>query len=155
MIISLKVLFKDDRSDLEEAICNSIFWISESIKSKNNTTAFVKSWSAIESFFSTSKEEITENNAIGIATLLTYGGYQFCKAEEYETIKKKARKYYDLRSKAIHRGKYTDITDNERFDLISIASWIILSILGLHSQGYKKLSEVKTLIGRLNSAKEI
>jgi hypothetical protein len=150
-----KILFKDDRSDLEEAICNSIFWISESIKSDNNTTAFVKLWSAIESFFSTNKEEITENNATGIAVLLTYGGYQVCKTEEYEIIKTKAKNYYDLRSKAVHRGKYTDITNSERADLTSITSWIILSMLGLHSQGYKKLSEVKKQIDRLDSAKGI
>lgn len=145
------ILMKKDKSKFEESITRAIYWLGEAIKDTNNTTAFIKMWSCAESLFTINNEEITEKNAMGIVGLLTYGGFNVLSETEYTNEKSKIKKMYQLRSKAIHRGSYTDINNSMRSDFSFMISWVVVTIVGLHAQGFKEMQEILKKIIQLEN----
>lgn len=152
-----KILEKELKTEVEDAIIKSAYWFCEATKDNNDTMKFIKLWSCIECFFSITEDKLSESNAKGLACILVYGGYRIHNVESYKEVKFKIKKLYDKRSKALHRAYWSDIESIDVMELANWAAWLIISALGLVVVGnYTNLSQIKEQIVRLdNIHKEI
>lgn len=141
---------KRNRSELEDAIVRAVYWFAEAYKDRNFTMQFVKLWSCAECFFSIDKNCITEMNAKGIAAVLTFAGFSLIKPEDYPEFKRRIKKLYELRSKAIHRAEFGHIEAEVIDDLSHWVAWVIISMVALAERGYKTLREVEVQALRLD-----
>jgi len=144
---------KQERNELEDAVVKSLFWIGEAQKDRSHASAWVKLWSCVECFFTLDNEEITELNARGIASILTFGGYSHEKYGDYEQLKNKIKKYYALRSKVVHRAEYTHIDQLLLEEFSFIVAWVIITMTSLLDRGYTTLAQVKEQAERLDKVK--
>lgn len=139
-----------DRSELQDAIVRSIYWFSESYKDRTPIMQFVKLWTCVECFFAIDKVKITELNAAGISTILTFAGYGIVDQKDYPEFKRRVKRMYDLRSKAVHRAEFGHVETEELEDLSRWAAWIVISMVSLAEKGYKTLRQVHEQTSRLD-----
>lgn len=139
---------KESKSDLENAIVKSLYWIGEAQKDHSNPSAFVKLWSALECFFTLGEGEITERNARGISCMLIFGGFRHEQYEDYEELKKKIKNYYRLRSKVVHHAEFSHIDDIQLQEMSYVTAWVVIAIVALLKRGYTKLSEIESEVQR-------
>jgi hypothetical protein len=144
---------KQTRNELEEAVVKSLFWIGEAQKDRSHASAWVKLWSCVECFFTLSEEEITELNARGISSILVFGGYKYEEYGNYGQLKRKIRKYYELRSKVVHRAEYTHIDQILLEDFSLMVAWVIITMASLLDRGYTTLAQVQEQAERLDKVK--
>jgi hypothetical protein len=95
-------------------------------------------------FFTTTTDEITEQNARGIASLFMYGDLKMQLADidefqSYVSLKTTIKKYYKLRSAVAHHAEYQKISEHVTILLSYIVSSIILSASCLACRGYESL----------------
>jgi hypothetical protein len=145
-----ELIDKENRNRLEDAVVKSLFWIGEAQKDRSNPSAWVKLWSCLECFFTLGADEITEHNARGIASILVYGGFSHEKYDDYEQVKKKIKKYYQLRSKIVHHAEYTHIDKFLLEDLSFIVAWVIIGMISLVHRGYKTFADIQEQVERLD-----
>jgi len=150
-----KLIEKQNRTEIEEAIVKSIYWIGEAQKDRTAVSAWVKLWTCVECFFTLDGEKISEANAKGISSLLVYGGYKIKQYSNYEEVKRKVKNYYALRSKALHRAEYShvDIKQLEEFSLM--VAWVIIVMLSLLKKGFESLSQVQLQATKLDQIKKL
>lgn len=141
---------KQDRTEVEDAVIKSLYWIGEAQKDPSPAAAWLKLWSCLECFFTLGDDEITEKNARGISSILLYGGYLHDKYDDYDKVKKKIKNFYKLRSKIVHRAEFTHIDLILLEELSYISAWIIVSMVSLADRGYTTLSQVQEQIERLD-----
>lgn len=142
---------KQERNELEEAVVKALHWIGEAQKDQSRPAAWLKLWSCLECFFTLGTRKITERNARGIAAILIFGGYSHEQYSDYQELKKKVKKYYELRSKIVHRAEHTQIGGIQLSELSYIVAWVIITMAALLNRGYQTLSKVREQIDRLDS----
>lgn len=123
---------------------------ADAYKDRNPTMQFVKLWSCAECFFAIEKDGVTELNAQGIAAVLTFGGYRIVEPRNYGSFKKRLKKMYKLRSKAVHRAKFGHIEFADLNDFSRWTAWLIFSMVALSEKGYKTLRQVRERTVRLD-----
>lgn len=148
----LTMLKSDKKSELDENILTSIYWIGEAQNDFFRESAFIKCWTSLETIFSVNGNRITETLARGIPILLAFGGYRFITIEKIEEVHKNVRKLYRKRSKVIHRGVYESVTPIELVEVCKYAVWSVLTCLELKTKGYKKLEQIRMETDRLFKA---
>lgn len=141
---------KQERNELEEAIVKSLFWIGEAQKDFSHSSAWIKLWSCVESFFTAGAKEITEQNARGISSILVYGGYSHEKYGDYEQLKRKIKNYYRLRNRVVHYAEYVHIDDILLEEFSFIVAWVIITMVSLSDRGYAKLADVQKEADKLD-----
>lgn len=154
-----EILDKVEKSEIDESILRSTYWIAESVKDNNNTMKFIKLWTAIECFFSVNSHAgtfknggIAELNATGLSTILTFGPYRLVDHKKYSDFKKNIKKLYVLRSKAIHAGFHQHISDKDLNDLSYWTAYLVISLVALSKVGgYIKLNDIYAQSERLNN----
>jgi len=142
---------KCDRNELEQAIVRSVYWFGEAEKDQEKVGKWLKLWSCVEAFFSSGGESITESNARGVAALLVFGGYALEESHNYASLKSKMKRFYVLRSRAIHRGEYQHIDDVTLQEFSYITAWIVIVMVSLSAKGYTRLAQVKAETNRLDA----
>lgn len=147
-----EILDKKIKTDVEEAICKSVYWFAEATKDNNNTMKFIKLWSCIECFFTITKDEISEANAKGLSSILVYGGYRIHNVEDYSELKRTIKALYSKRSKALHRAYWSEIDEQDVIELANWASWLIITVIALSTdRNYTRLSEIQEQAIRLDN----
>lgn len=141
----------ENRSQLEDAILRATYWFADAYKDRNPVMQFVKLWTCAECFFAIGKEKITELNAMGIASILVFGGYRVIEVDNYMELKRKVKHFYDMRSRAIHRAEFTHVDLKDLNEFSYWIAWVVISIVALTEQGYKTLSQVHEQILRLDN----
>ena len=139
---------KQNRTEVEDAVIKSLYWIGEAQKDPSPAASWLKLWSCLECFFTLGDDEITEKNARGISSILLYGGYLHDKYDDYDKVKRKIKNFYKLRSKIVHRAEFTHIDLILLEELSYISAWIIVSMVSLADRGYTTLSQVQEQIER-------
>lgn len=142
---------KQNRTELEDAVVKSLFWIGEAQKDSSPASAWVKLWSCVECFFTLDDKEITEKNARGISSILIYGDYSHDKYDDYDKVKKKIKTFYKLRSKIVHRAEYTHIDKILLEELSFMVAWVIVTMTSLIDRGYTTLQQVQEEAKRLDA----
>lgn len=142
------IIDTNERNEVEDAIVNSVYWIGEAHKDFSHSSAWTKLWFSLESYFSLKTEEITEKNAMGIASIMVY---LLNSEEDYKKLKAEVKKYYSIRSKISHRAKFKAVSEADLSRLGYIASWVTISITALTKQGYSTLKEINDEANRINS----
>lgn len=141
---------RERRSELQDAILRSVYWFADAYRDPNQTMQFVKLWSCAECYFAISEEEITEANAKGIASVLTFAGFKVIDLKEYPRFKRRLKKLYGLRSEAVHRAMFGHIETADLDDLSYWIAWIIISMVSLSERGYTTLRQVNEQVARLD-----
>ena len=147
---------KANRNKLQDAIVRSLYWFAEAYRDRNPTMQFIKLWSCAECVFSVEKQgasecqKVTELNARGIASVLTFAGYQIVSPQEYPAFKRRVKHLYRLRSKAVHRAKFGHVEIAALDDLSHWVAWVIISMVALSERGYKTLGQIYEQTSRLD-----
>jgi hypothetical protein len=114
------MLTLEKRSDLQDAITRALYWFADAHADRNTTMRFIKLWSCVECFFAITNEDVTQANVRGMATILTFAGYGIWTVEDYPKLKKRLKKLYDLRSRAIHRAEFDEVELDDLQDSLTL-----------------------------------
>jgi hypothetical protein len=87
----------------------------------------------------------------GIASILVFSGFQIVEFKDFGTVKKRLKTLYDLRSRALHRAEYDQITANDIAELSHWIAWVIISMMALTERGYRTLKQIREQCARLDS----
>lgn len=134
---------KKSRTELEQSILRSLYWLGEAQKDSSNASSWVKLWSCLECFFTLGEDEITERNARGISSIILYGGYHHKEYQDYDELKKIIKNYYALRSKIVHRAEHRHIDDGLLMKFSYLVAWVIITMTALSVKGYTHLKQVR------------
>ena len=141
---------RDERNELENAIVLALYWFAEANRDRNPVAQFVKFWTCAECFFAIQQDKVSEQNAAGISATLTFGGFRIIDPKDYKKFRARVKKMYDLRSKAIHEGLNTHVTNGDLHDLSKWVAWVIISMTALSTKGITTLRQVKQNTARLD-----
>lgn len=142
---------KRQRSEIEDSVIRALYWFGDAQSDRNITMRFIKLWSCVECFFSIRKEDITQLVTKGMATVLTFAGYHLFEVDHYARFKRDLRRYYDLRSRCLHRGEYGVVSNEQLADFSRWVAWLIVSAVALTERGYQKLSQLNEQAERLDA----
>lgn len=146
----MALLDQVQRTEVQDAIVRALYWFGDAHGDRNPVMRFIKLWTCVECFFAIEETEITEANARGIATLLTFAGYGIVEPKDYLKFKRRLKSLYKLRSKAIHRAEF-DLVENADLEEFSYwVAWMIVSMVALAERGYGNLAAVKDQALRLD-----
>lgn len=137
------IVSKRKKDEIESAILRSLYWFKQASNEVNHSVAFIKLWTCCESFFSLNSSGMTESNATGIAVLLVQGGYEIYPESDYQVLKRKIKRFYQFRSKIIHRGFIDEVSNDDRIEFAEIVAWVIIVMVSLTAKGYTKLKQVQ------------
>lgn len=140
-----------DLDELRSAIRSAMYWFGDAYQDSEPTMKFVKLWSCMESFFFIGGEGVTESNARGIASVLTFAGYGVTTPAEYPEIKARLKNFYRLRSQAVHAGKVGHIGLEDLGTFSRWVAWVIISMMALAERGYRTLRQVHEATTRLDA----
>ena len=139
-----------ERTEVQDAIVRALYWFGDAHGDRNPVMRFIKLWTCVECFFAIDDTEITEANARGITTLLTFVGYGIVEPKDYLKFKRRLKSLYELRSRAIHRAEF-DLVENADLEEFSHwVGWMIVSMVALAERGYRTLAAVKGQALRLD-----
>jgi hypothetical protein len=141
----------EEKTQLQQSIERALYWFADAHGDRNTTMRFVKLWSCVECFFAFQEEDITEANARGMATILTFAGYQVWTVAEYPKMKSRLKELYGLRSRAVHRAEFNEVQLVDLRDLSRWVAWLIISMTALTERGYRTLDQVKEQTDRLDA----
>jgi hypothetical protein len=111
----------------------------------------VKCWSCVEIFFSVETKDVTRSVSTGLAAVLAYGGYHFVSEENYTSLKKRIAKLYNARSRALHGGAHSHVSERDAGDLSQWVAWMLITMIGLVENGYKTPAQVKESADRMDA----
>ena len=143
------LIAETSRSQLGDAVVKSVYWFADAHADQNDTMRFTKLWSCAESFFSLEKDRVTKLNVSGIASVLVFSGFQAVEVKDYRAVKKRLAALYDLRSRALHRAEYDEITAGDIDELSHWIAWVIISMVLFIERGYRTLVQIKEQCARL------
>lgn len=69
---------------------------------------------------------MTEQNARGVAAVLAFAGYGVIPKKDYSYYNAKAKRFYEFRSKALHRGHWHHVGDRHLDEFSQWISWLII-----------------------------
>lgn len=81
--------------------------------------------------------------------LLALGGYRFIEINDVEKIFKAVKRLYNKRGRIVHRGIYGNVTPLELSEICKYAVSCVLTCIGLRTQGYETLKQIKDETNRL------
>jgi len=139
-----------ERTEVQDAIVRALYWFGDAHSDRNPVMRFIKLWTCVECFFAIDETEITEANARGIATLLTFVGYGIVEPKDYLKFKRRLKSLYKLRSKAIHRAEFDLVVNADLEEFSHWVAWMIVSMVALAERGYRTLAGVKDQALRLD-----
>lgn len=146
----MALLDEVQRTEVQDAIVRAVYWFGDAHGDRNPVMRFIKLWTCVECFFAIDDTEITEANARGFATLLTFVGYGIIEPKDYLKFKRRLKSLYELRSRAIHRAEF-DLVENADLEEFSHwVAWMIVSMIALAERGYGTLAAVKNQALRLD-----
>lgn len=146
----MALLDEVQRTEVQDAIVRAVYWFGDAHGDRNPVMRFIKLWTCVECFFAIDDTEITQANARGIATLLTFVGYGIIEPKDYLRFKRRLKSLYELRSRAIHRAEF-DLVENADLEEFSYwVAWMIVSMIALAERGYGTLAAVKSQAHRLD-----
>lgn len=148
------LLSSSNNCELAQAILTAIFWAGEAQEDWVHDFAYMKFWTAIETLIPSSKTSVTQDVINGTTVLIAYSGYRFANAKDFWDIRKGVSKLYEKRSQIVHAGLSHSVTPDEIKTICRYATWIVLSAIGLYSQGYRNFKQLKNEIDRLYSIHE-
>lgn len=151
---AMRIFETDDRTPLEETISRGFHWFADAHRDPTLVMQFVKYWSCIEAFFSTSDTNITKSLSVGVAAVLVFGGFEFVPRANYSNLKKRMSRLYALRSRAIHRASRGHITESDVSELSRYAAQLLINAVAFVEQGYREPDEIKRLSMRLDEQVE-
>jgi hypothetical protein len=141
----------NQKTELQESIERALYWFADAHGDRNTTMRFIKLWSCAECFFAITDKDVTEANARGMATILTFAGYGVWKVEDYPRLKRRLKELYDLRSRAVHRAEFNGVKLQDLRDLSQWVAWVIISMMALSQRGYRTLEAIKEQVVRLDT----
>lgn len=147
---AMRIFESEKRTPLEETIARGFHWFADAHRDPTPVMQFVKYWSCIETFFSIDENEITKSVSIGVAAVLVFGGYEFVPREDYLYVKKRVTSLYGLRSRAVHRGSRSHITELDVAELSRYAAQLLINALSFVERGYQEPDEIKRHSMRLD-----
>jgi len=139
-----------ERTEVQDAIVRALYWFADAHADPNTTMRFIKLWSCAECFFAITDQDVTEANARGIATILTFAGYGITTAGEYAKFKRRLKAFYDLRSRAVHRAQFGEVQLQDLEEFSRLIAWLIVSMTALTERGYQTLASIKEQVVRLD-----
>lgn len=142
---------RDQRTELQDAIVRSLYWLADAHGDRNPPMQFVKLWSCLECFFTVGHDNITEANATGIAAVLAFGGSRIVEPADYAAAKRRVRQLYKMRSKAVHSARFEHIATADVDELARWVGWIIISMVSFTQRGYINLRQVRDQSVRLDT----
>jgi hypothetical protein len=146
----MALLQEEQRTEVQDAIVRALYWFGDAHSDLNPVMRFIKLWTCVECFFAIEETEITEANARGIATLLTFAGFGIVEPKDYLKFKRRLKSLYKLRSRAIHRAEF-NLVENADLEAFSHwVAWMIVSMVALAERGYGTLAAVKDQALRLD-----
>ena len=140
-----------ERNHLEECIARALYWFADAQRDSVPVMQFVKLWSCAECFFAADNEQISENAATGLATVLKFGDYEFRDDLDYAQVKKRIKHLYDMRSRAVHGAQHVHVSTRDTSDLSQWVAWMLFNVLGLLERGFtspRQLRDSCMLLGR-------
>lgn len=140
-----------EKTELQDAIVRALYWFADAHADRNTTMRFIKLWSCAECFFAITDQDVTEANARGIATILTFAGYGIATVGEYDKFKRRLKTLYDLRSRAVHRAQFGEVQLQDLEEFSRLIAWLIVSMTALTERGYQTLAAVKEQAVRLDT----
>src|ERR1700739_29161 len=143
---------REERSELQDAIVRALYWFADAHGDQNITMRFIKLWSCAECFFAISDTDVTEANTRGMATILTFAGYKVWERSEYPQMKRRLKRLYDLRSRAVHRAEFGAVQTEDLEDFSQWIAWLIVSMAALNQRGYQTLAAVKEQAVRVDDS---
>ena len=146
----MALLQEEQRTEVQDAIVRALYWFGDAHGDRNPVMRFIKLWTCVECFFAIEETEITEANARGIATLLTFAGYGIVEPKDYLNFKRRLKFLYKLRSKAIHRAEFDLVENADLEEFSNWVAWMIVSMVALAERGYGTLATVKDQALRLD-----
>lgn len=149
----ISVFGGNEKTELEEAIQNAIYWIGEAQNEWTPQVAFIKFWTAIEAltYNPQEKNKVTEAVLTGTSTLIVNGGYHFVPVNEYWNLRKNIDDLYEKRSMIIHRGVLENVAHRDITEICSYSTWMVLEALGLRSIGYSCFEQMREQAERLHA----
>lgn len=142
---------QEDKTQLQQSIERALYWFADAHGDRNTTMRFVKLWSCVECFFAFQQEDITEANARGMATIVTFSGYRVWTVGDYSKMKSRLKELYGLRSRAVHRAEFDEVQLIDLRDFSRRVAWLIISMTALAERGYRTLGQVKEQTDRLDA----
>jgi hypothetical protein len=141
----------NQKTELQESIERALYWFADAHGDRNTTMRFIKLWSCAECFFAITDKDVTEANARGMATILTFAGYGVWKVADYPKLKRRLKELYNLRSRAVHRAEFNGVQLQDLRDLSQWVAWVIISMMALSQRGYQNLEAIKEQSVRLDT----
>lgn len=151
---AFKIFESSNRSQLEETIIKGVYWFSDAHRDTTLVMQFIKYWSCIETFFTSENNDITRSVSVGLVSVLVHGGYGFVPGSEYSSLKKRIATLYNIRSRALHGGKYNHVSERNVDDLSQWAAWMLITMVSFVARGYTKINQIKKIVDRLDKESE-
>jgi hypothetical protein len=133
---------------LREALERAVYWFSDAQRDPVFVMQFIKLWSCVETFFP--GDDITESVSRGLACTIVFGHFQLYGDSEYLDVKRRAKKAYQLRCKAVHGGRHTHVSTREVADLSRWVAYLILNVLSFLQHGYVTIGQVGKAVESLD-----
>lgn len=151
---AMRIFQSDARTPLEEAVARGFHWFADAHRDSTPVMQLVKYWSCIETFFSSDQRDITRSLSVGVASVLVFGGFSFCRVDEYQGLKKRVTRLYALRSRAVHRASLHHVRDRDVAELSRYAGQLLLNALSFVERGYRTPGEIKRHGERIDAQME-
>ena len=139
-----ELLGLEQRTELQDAIVRALYWFADAHADRNSTMRFIKLWSCAECFFAITDQDVTEANARGIATILTFAGYGIATVAEYAKFKRRLKALYDLRSRAVHRAQFGEVQLEDLEEFSRSIAWLIVSMTALTGEDIRPLTRLRS-----------
>jgi hypothetical protein len=136
------VFEKAQPNEVETTIAKAVFWFADAHRDPVAVMRLIKYWSCVEGFFSVTKDDIAENLSIGLAAVLTFGGYGFLEPTDYQATKARIKNLYGHRSTAVHRASHDHVSESDVATLSQWTAWLIVNMIAFAKEGRASLKEI-------------
>ena len=147
---AVRAIEAESPSALEEAMVKALYWFWDAQRDAVPVMQFVKYWSCVETFFSTT-DSVVRSVSTGLATVLVAGGGDFFRPDEYASLKRRITKLYAMRCRALHGASYQHVTSRDVADLSQWTAWMLVTMASLLQRGYCSPGDVRVQTERLDA----
>ncbi|UVL23723.1 HEPN domain-containing protein [Pseudomonas donghuensis] len=140
----------DAGNDAEQALRRALYWYFDAQADTSLEMKFIKYWSCIECMFSVGLTKVTQRIKKGVTGLLCYGGYQYSKPEDLQSLAVRVGKLYQLRCDAVHDAKHDHVGFHDVVDVSKWAAVVVIEVSMMISLGMDKRTQLKEQIDRFH-----
>lgn len=148
---AVQILESAHPTELEAAIVRAVYWYGEAHRETPLEMRLLKYWSCVETFFSASREHITQAVTVGAASVLAFGPRRFVAIEEYRSVKKRLEALYEKRSLATHEAHFGHIAEFEAADFSQWVAWMLVNVILFTEQGCQRCEDLKAWTQQQNT----